>query len=387
MADQWASYSQLSTHRSCPRKWWYGYHRKLESIERVDLKVEMLFGSWWQALRCAHSLERGLTAKSLRIPVTSIATLDDWEKLPAAPTAVERVFDSVERWWASRPGDVQDTWAERLGEALPQRLFTANDLWEDAWKDDIPNEEVLALELKWTRDLPPSKIGGDVSTSLIGYVDEVYFDHKRNLVVARDNKAHKALGSQTSADDMMDSQLMIYAWGANQTVIEWGLKGIQATAYDRIRSKAPATPQVTLAGSLSKSVTDYDLATYVKWAAGPDGAGVPYPGRKKDGSDAGLYAAEPAIIERLESPSSRSAWAQRTLVPLNTHVVKAHLQASVDTAIDMTKTKARIVDGEPGRNLTSACRWCDFASLCRAEMLGGVEGSYSLIEHSLRKKV
>src|SRR5699024_4410189 len=153
----------------------------------------------------------------------------------------------------------------------------------------------------------------DPDTLLVGFVDEIYFDQRRNMIVMRDHKSHRQLAQQTTADDLMDSQLQVYAWGAYEDVVSWGRGSPRAVAYDRVRMVAPKSPEVTMSGTLSKSVTDYDLATYLEWAKGPDGQGVPYPGRKKDGSGAGVYTAEQSVIDRLSQPAASSAWFQRTL--------------------------------------------------------------------------
>jgi hypothetical protein len=261
--------------------------------------------------------------------------------------------------------------------------------WRDQWATDLENERPMAVELFWKRRLPtmpgPDGTVVDPDENLLGYVDEVYQDLKRNLVVVRDHKTSKALGTQSVADDFMDSQLQFYAWGASPTITSWGLGPIRATAYDRVRSVKAKTPVVTQAGSLGKSITDYDLATYVEWARGTDGNGVSYPGRFKDGSGAGRYVAEEAVIERLSSPSSVSAWFQRTLTPLNNNLIKTHLRAAVDSAVDLRQSRMRVAfANEAARNLTSGCRWCEFAGLCRAEMVGGPDGDYELSDYKLR---
>ena len=48
----WASYSQLTTHRACPQRWFYGSVLKLGRAEDPnDPKVELNFGLWWHARR------------------------------------------------------------------------------------------------------------------------------------------------------------------------------------------------------------------------------------------------------------------------------------------------------------------------------------------------
>jgi hypothetical protein len=387
-----ASYSQLTTHRVCPQRWRYSYDLGLEKVDPDDVKVERDFGNWWQALLASYALERGRRLSSLQKLPKPIRPVDDPRfELDPASTSVDMVLAASILWWEQQTPLTMETWDARLGEALPIRLGNLFERWRDRWVDDIATEEPLTVELGWGRDLPPMKGPDgiiDPRTRLVGYIDEVYFDTRRRIVVVRDNKSHKSLSTQTTADDMMDSQLQFYAWGAALEISSWGRGKVMATAYDRVRSVRAKIPAVTQSGTLGKTITDFDLATYVEWARGPAGEGVPYPGRAKDGSGAGLYQAEPAVIERLSSPASTSAWFQRTLTPLNANLIKVHLRAAVDSSVDLELTKRRMeVSGEAARNLSSSnCRWCDFALLCRAEMVGGVNGDYELADYKLRAR-
>lgn len=389
MADQiWASYSQLVNHRKCPQAWMYGYERRLEKIDPEDVRVELEFGNWWHMLRAADSLKRG--KDSIKHRPRMLKSVDNGPTMPADMADPSGVLGLAENWWGQQTEYTWSVWAERIGEALPDRLEALDQRWRAQWAEELETEIPLAVEMSWGRDLPALRGAFGVvhpNTRLVGYVDEVFKDRRRNAVVVRDHKAHKQLGTMTTADDMMDSQLQFYAWGASPDISAWGLGKVQATAYDRVRMVKPKQPVVTQSGTLSKSVTDYDLATYVEWARGPDGQGVPFPGRSKDGSQAGLYLAEDGVIEKLARPATVSAWFQRTLTPLNSNLIKVHLRAAVDSAADLAQTRARAqVTGEAPRNLTSGCRWCDYVGLCRAEMVGGVSGDYELSDYKLRQR-
>jgi len=225
----------------------------------------------------------------------------------------------------------------------------------------------------------------------------VYLDRKRGLVVVRDTKTGHDLASQTAADDMMDSQLQLYAWGITPLVKDWDVGRVGAVGYDRVRSVAPRPPMLTKSGRLAvrggePSIGQCDLRTYLDWAKGEDGAGVPFPGMKADGSAAGFYQAEDSVIEKLSSPAAASIWFQRTLTPLNVNLVRTHLRSAVDSALDLAASRARVErTGEAARNLTKSCRWCDFAALCRAEMIGGPardgdSAAYDLADFKLRRR-
>lgn len=412
--QQFLAYGQITTHRTCPQQWMYKHHRRLEKVDPMDARVELEFGLWWHALRAADSIERGLLHGSLQWVPDKIATVDggptielgSLEDLRAEDEhggvhLVRRVLTLADEWWKGRTQVELEAWETRIREDLPTRLRKVDAAWRERWSEDLLYERPLAVELYWRRDLPSLTDKGtgemhDTATTMVGYVDEVYFDDRRNLVVARDHKAHKALAARTSAEDMMDSQLQVYAWGASPVVSSWGYGPIRATAYDRVRSAAPKSPSITASGTLSKSVTDYDLATYLAFAAGPDGEGVPWgePGavyasgaKKGQPKPSGLYTAEESVIAKLSDPAALSAWHQRTLTPLNRNVVTTHLRAAVDTAGDVRRTRERAVEtGEAARNLSKGCQWCPFAELCRAEMTGGARGEYDLESMFIRPR-
>jgi hypothetical protein len=387
----WASYSQLASHRKCPQAWFYGYERRLEKVDPEDIAVERDFGSWWHMLLAADSIDRGTKLGSLKWVPEELGSVDTAPRIKAKTAKPGEVFALARDWWRGQTPLTQETWTARLGESLPERMDALYLRWYEQWWDSaIRYESPLAVELKWRRELPslPGPNGDTHPNAiLVGYVDEAYIDTTRHLTVVRDHKVSRGLGIQTVADDMMDSQLQFYAWGASPTVTSWGVGPIQATGYDRARMVKAKTPQVTQAGSLSKSITDFDVRTYVEWAKGPDGNGVPYPGRAKDGSGAGLYKAEPALIEQLSRPAATSGWFQRSTTPLNRNLIRAHLRAAVDSAADLALSRARVeVEHEAARNLTSGCKWCDYVKLCRAEMIGGPDGEYDLTDMNLRVK-
>lgn len=390
------SYSAITQHRACPQQWQYQRMQKLDRFRADDIPVELNFGQWWHALRAADSITRGRENGTLQHLPETIQTVDDGPEISTAESddgkLTEAVLDAASRWWESLPHEVQDEWHSRIGGTLPDRLAYVDARWHERWDADTKHEQPLAVEFRWKRELPTlsDPETGEIAnpnTVMVGFVDEIFYDTKRKIVVVRDHKSHKALGAQSAVDDMMDSQLQVYSWGASTQVTEWGYGPVRAVAYDRVRSTAPKTPKLTLTGTLSKSVKDYDLTTYLTFAAGPDGQGVPFEGRKKDGSGAGVYHAEDAEVARLSDPAAHSAWLQRTLTPLNRNVITTHLRASVDTAFDISRTVARVEEsGEAARNLTSRCKWCPFAELCRAEMTGGPGGEYDLAAFGLTRR-
>jgi hypothetical protein len=388
----WLSYSQLQTFRACPQKWNYSTRRRLSKVERISERVELNFGSWWHALLAADSLERGRASGSLQEGGTPqwVSAGDDGPRWAGEGLTVDAVLESADTWWDAVPGEDAEVWLAKLGQPLPARLIDLFAAYEARWAGDRQHEAPLAVELGWRRDLPELRPDEGTAGVLVGYVDEVYLDRLRRLVVVRDHKTASALGTQTTADDMMDSQLQFYAWGAAPAINAWGQGQVRATGYDRARSVAPKPPHLTLAGRLAvyqgePSIGQCDLATYLSWSRGPDGDGVRYPGTRKDGSNAGWYRAEESVVERLATPAAQSVWFQRTLSPLNVNLIKAHLRAAVDSALDIHVQGTRVDETrEAARNLGRGCRWCDYAGLCRAEMVGGPDGEYDLADYGLR---
>lgn len=394
------TYSRISTHRTCPQRFNYQYIRGLQQDRTQEHPVELLFGNWWHAVRAVDSIVRGVKAGSLRYLPERLGTAEGpadnphvWAiELPALEALVEdtqqggtmledlprKAWATLRRWENSLTDDQKDAWLERVGELPYDRLRYVNARWEEAHAKETATEQPLAVELPWTRALP-SLAGVDPLAEVHGFVDEVYLDTVRNIVVVRDHKSNKSLENRSTVDEMMDSQLQMYAWGVSPWLTEQGLSSPKAVAYDRVRMTAPKAPKITLTGTLSKSVTDYDLHTYLEFCKGEDGNGVPFEGRKKDGSQAGIYTAESAVVENLQAPPAVAKWLIRQKTPLNRNIVVSHLRSAVDSSLDIRRTRERVeASQEAGRNLSSSCKWCPFAQLCRAEMVGGPGQDYDL---------
>lgn len=371
-AIDWTSYSGLTLHRKCPQAWSYRQLFKLSRSIKDDAKPELHFGNWWHALRAAHSIDRGRALGSLKYAPKYIRCTDDGPRIATdtEEELVPLVFEAIEEWQERVPAEHLAEWKSKLGSDSPSRLLRSlNTRYLRQHAEAIAQERPIGVEVKWTRQLP----GSDVV--LLGYTDEVFIDEKYNLVVVRDHKTSKTLGSQSSADDMLDSQLDLNAWGLADRIKEWEVGPIGAVAFDRVCSVKPTTPVLTKAGRLSKQVTNFDLMTYLAFCSSPEAV------------EKG-YEAEQAQIERISTDVYQTRWFQRTLRPINRNIIRAHLQAAVDTNMDAHKTIDRVIKrGEAPRNMTgAACRFCDYAKLCRAQMVGGVEGEYEISEYGLRHK-
>lgn len=373
--EERATYSSLTLHRRCPQAWKYRYidglrRRRSETAPALD------FGSWFHAARALDRIAKGRAEGTLKAVPDEIHTTDTGPSFPPNSSPAD-VLEAAVDYWERLGETAREAWLDWLGQALPDRLEHAYVEWRERWAQDSENEAVLAVEQRWERSVPGTGV------VLWGYADEVYQDRKRGIVVVRDCKTSGTLGQVTSMDEMMDSQVQLYTWGLGPTCDEWDVPRPRAVAFDRVRSKAPKTPKLTKAGKLSSSVKDYDLTTYLEWV-GDDG--IPYEGLKKDGSAAGVYTAEEAEIERLGSPQVVSQWFSRHLTPVSPHLVRSHLQAAADTCSDISLTRKRAAArGEASRNFgKAACQFCEFADLCRAQIVGGPGGEYAPEEYGLR---
>lgn len=373
--EERATYSSLTQHRRCPQAWKYRYIDGLRR-RRAEISPALDFGSWFHAVRAADRLAKGREEGTLKSAPEEIHTTDTGPSFPA-DASPEAILEAAAGYWERLGEDAHEVWLDWLGQPLPQRLAHTYHEWRERWARDSENEAVLAIEQRWERPIPGTNV------MLWGYADEVYLDRRRGIVVVRDCKTSGTLGQVTSLDEMMDSQVQLYVWGLGPLCDEWEVPRPRAVAFDRVRSKAPKTPKLTKAGKLSSSVKDYDLATYLDWVGDE---GVPFEGMKKDGSAAGVYTAEEAEIGRLGSPQVVSQWFSRHLTPVSPYLVRSHLQAAADTCVDISLTRKRAESrGEAARNFgKAACQFCEFADLCRAQMVGGPEGEYAVEEYGLR---
>ena len=374
-----ATYSSMTTHRKCPQMWKYRY---LDRLGRAgeDAAPALEFGSWFHAVRAADRLAKGRREGTLVSAPESIGTVDGGPEF-SPETSPEEIMGAAHDWWEALPEAKREQWVDFIGQEMPKRLSNAYAGWLDEWGSASEGEAVLAVEHRWERALPMPKGYDGPPVHLFGFIDEVYEDRRRGLVVVRDCKTSKSIGQMSAMDELMDSQVQLYAWGIAQDCKAWGINSPRAVSFDRVRTVAPKTPSLTKSGRLSKSVTDYDLRTYVEWV----GDGVPFDGLKKDGSGAGVYKVEQDEVDRLSSDDVRRNWYRRSMTPLSVNIVKTHLRAAVDTVSDIGRTKARAErSGEAPRNLVSMiCKWCDFAELCRAQAVGGPDGDFDPAEYGL----
>lgn len=353
--------SSLGTYRTCPKKFEFSSLRRLRP---KDMGVLILreYGSWWHALRAADAIARSRTQDGpppTYLPDT-LSTGDMGPEIPVTPDLVgSDVLLAAHRFWEALPFEMQERWQEKTGAPLVEHLAEMDRRWTQAWADEFENERLIAVELQFEVPI------GDTGFALRGRVDEVYLDVKRNMVVVRDHKTNGNIESSESLEDLLDSQLHLYAWAVSVAL----RVNVGAVGYDRARSKVASQPALTKSGTLSKSTTDYDLHKYLAFTVDP----VPYPGLKKDGSGAGLYERDEKVVEKLSTPGERDKWNRRTLDPVNPRMIRGHLLEAVATGEGQAEARRRFLANDPlkpiARNLSrQGCKSCDFVHLCLDEM-------------------
>ena len=441
-----ATYSSLTLHRKCPQAWYYRYGLGLRQPV-TGPAPQLRYGSWWGALMGADALERGRRFDSLVVPPRRWTPVDGGPTFDQKTVTTTEIILAARDWWNAQDDITKEVSLEKMGAPVANRIRDAFVRYRDEYGKQLEYERPLGLEVFWERPLPrPAEDGawensadllqleGLPEIRLFGYVDQVMFDTSRGMITVKDDKFLSSLGNMTAVDDMMDSQLDLYAWGVERTLQRYDInERVRAVMFDRVKSTAPSTPKLNLNGSLSASVTQFDLKTYLDWARedtrpgpfptyGPDGW-TPGPvfgveqevwdklteeqrdmvhdlgaGRVwgkigefgKTGKLAGLpkfgiYQPDDKVIERISAPQWKHQFMNRSQRPVSRNIVRAHLRAAIDTATDIWRTEKRVgITNEAARNLTkSNCQWCDYQKICHAQMVGGSDGDYDLTEMGL----
>lgn len=386
MATIELSQSVLGKHRECPQKWHYEVERRLAPKPSDVYPVSLAIGSWWHALMAAHYLGMGRLKGTLvegGIP-ENITTTNGGPILPV-DIDPSGVLMMAEQFYLNLTDQERTSWDEQRSETLPETLDRMYATYTERWAEREEFCEPLAVEMPLRRSILTDDSGDEYV--LTGIADLIYYDTEKRIVVLVDHKTAKTIDSDSSADAML-TQMPLYTWGLDPVVADWGYGPIRALSYDRIRTAIPATPKVTATGTLAKTPSDYDFATYSKWVASgvPWGEeGVYYKTGKKAGEPKfGVYEAEQAVVERLLSPEEQARWADRTLRPVNPNAVMTHLQAAVMTAEEVERSRARVAEmGHTVRNFGKQCDYCPMFELCRAEMSGGPGSEFDPAEFGL----
>lgn len=364
------SYSALQTLAQCERKYVLKFVEELES-DRQD-RPAPLRGTAWHGLIQAHLLSTGAHKKTLLVQPDKIQVVKgldlaiNWAD-PFCPTILgpdygpELPLDAlsflahIKSWWEHQETDYREEMEADYGAPLPDRLRDLYFRYCLHYAYDDQRFDPLITEQEWSRTAPNGKL-------LQGRVDAVVYDNTLGLVTVRDYKTHDSWPSEPDAVvDLMDSQLHLQAWGMAPLLKAHGLIP-EAVQFDRLRFKKPSEPKLTTKGILSKSTTDFDSYTYKNWC-------------KENEQEI-----ETAVVAACDAKTD--AWFRRSSKPLSMRSVEAHVrsaQAQVVRAEALDATTATLVTSK-------SCGWCDFLSLCRAEIIGGRPENFVPQDYGLRRK-
>lgn len=159
---------------------------------------------------------------------------------------------------------------------------------------------------------------------------------------------HKSFGNQMPNEDARWRDLQSSVYIRIGEMLGW--PRVDGLLWDYIRSKPPGTPQFLKNGRVARRAIDTLPAKIREFVAA---------NRKQVGGDA----------DRLMSMAKGNVtrYFQRIFVPTKPAVIDKVFADFVETAKEMRdlhgKRRARTVDRH--------CSWCDYESLCRAELRGG----------------
>lgn len=383
-----SSYSSLQALASCERKYAYRYLLRLEKAGDTSLKF--IRGHAFHAVVQADLLARGAEAGTLLVRPDKLEIfqgedglelLIDWAASGTYPQifdamglgwvtlTAQSVIDHIKAWESQQEGERRDAMISEYGAPLHERMA---ELWERyslKWAEESARQQVLLTEYTWEREAPNGQV-------LTGRIDSVVYDPETNLVIVRDVKTHDSWPSESdTVMDLMESQNHMNLWGVAPALRELSgapagrdnLYTPNALEFDRVRTKKPTTPKLTLKGQLSASVKDFDGWTYRQWCATEPTYEVKIkdPATKETHIEVHRYEYDPEVDAKADSDPD--AWFRRSLKPLSMHTVTAHVVAAQKQA----KRANELTFEESGLSPSKSCGWCDFKDVCRTELIGG----------------
>jgi len=129
-----------------------------------------------------------------------------------------------------------------------------------------------------------------------------------------------------------------------------GVKDIEGTLWDYVRSKPPTRPQMLKAGNLSERQIDSLPEVVIDTI-------------KENGLD-------PKDYEAFIQSQNPASWFQRVYTPIKPTVVKNVFREFITVAREMADWYDKNPDGRPTRSIGKHCDWCAFEGICRAELQG-----------------
>lgn len=178
----------------------------------------------------------------------------------------------------------------------------------------------------------------------VGYIDKRVADKQGRIWLVDHKTGRNIPGADSRYSDL---QLLLYVWAYNR---EHKNERISGVIWDYIRTKPPTVPEVLKKGGLSiaKNInTDYE--TYMEAIADNDLDPKDYKERLAD-----LKAQESPFYRRITLPNPPACMVDQVVADFQNTAIELHTLAPVSKA----------------RTMTRDCSWCEFHSICDAELRG-----------------
>ena len=222
-------------------------------------------------------------------------------------------------------------------------------------KGYISNWKSLDLTMLWVEK--EFKIEISPGITLIGKMDGLARDTKKMRWLVEHKTCKKMPGEEMR---IYDTQVLLYA-GALPFMGEDPVNGV---IWDYLRTKLPTKPQLLKSGGLSVAQNiDTTKEVYLRTI-------------KKHGLDPRGYT---DILEHLEA--KRDQFYRQVKLPMNGIMGQNILHELITTSEMLIELEREYHSGNNicTRNLTRDCSWCDYNTLCHAELRG--EDTEYLLKH------
>lgn len=211
----------------------------------------------------------------------------------------------------------------------------------------IANWRDLGMEMLWVEKSFEIEIAPGVI--LVGKIDGRAADSKGRQWLVEHKTCKKMPGEEVR---LYDTQVLTYS----SVLPALGEKPVVGVMWDYVRTKLPAKPELLKSGALStRKNIDTTPEVYLREI-------------KRHGLDPLGYT---DILEDLKA--KRTAFYRQVFLPMKPAMAQGVTMDLVMTAGLLEELERRYKeDGEDhfARNITRDCSWCDYATLCHAELRG-----------------
>ncbi|MGL4253412.1 MAG: PD-(D/E)XK nuclease family protein [Fusobacteriaceae bacterium] len=243
------------------------------------------------------------------------------------------------RSWKKAYKEFQDEWnAKYLTEEkeyygdIPKMVYDLMEGYIEYYEDE--DLEYLESEKEFLICLDP-----DNDIWLLGYIDFIAKDTKGNIWIG-ETKTHKRFPDSDMR--LFNMQSSIYIWALQKL----GYKNIKGVIWNYIKAKQPTTPRVLTSGKISTARLDSIPSVVTKFL-------------KEQGEDLSKY-------QEFINGLNWEDYYRRYEVRASQDVVDSVMEDVLETALDIQNQPHK-----KARNLNSQnCGWCDYKSICQAELAG-----------------